>query len=39
MDAFLAKQPLDDLMRRIPVSIILNTRAGLLGAAVYANRM
>jgi glucokinase len=39
MEAFLAKQPLDDLMQRIPVSIILNTRAGLLGAAVYANRM
>ncbi|HEY8551522.1 MAG TPA: glucokinase [Vicinamibacterales bacterium] len=37
--AFNAKQPMDDLMRDMPVSLILNSRSGLLGAAVYANRM
>jgi len=35
--AFRAKQPLDALMAAIPVSIITNLRAGLLGAAVAAS--
>jgi glucokinase len=39
MTAFLAKEPMNDLMRSIPVSIILNDQAGLLGAAVFASRM
>jgi glucokinase len=37
--AFNAKEPMDGLMRDIPVSVILNKHSGLLGAAVYANRM
>jgi glucokinase len=39
MAAFLGKSPMDDLMHAIPVSIILNDQAGLLGAAVFANNM
>ena len=39
IDAFNAKEPLDQLVRAIPVSLILNKHAGLDGAAVYANRM
>jgi glucokinase len=39
MDAFRAKAPMEDLMRAMPVSIILNKQAGLLGAAVFASRM
>ena len=34
--AFLAKPPLDQLLAKMPVKIILNPRAGLLGAAVFA---
>lgn len=37
LDAFLAKDPLTDLLRTIPVSVILNPAAGLLGAAVGAS--
>ena len=36
LDAFRAKDPLTDLLRTIPVSVILNPAAGLLGAAVGA---
>jgi glucokinase len=36
MRAFLAKPPLDDMLRKMPVKIILNAQAGLLGAAVFA---
>jgi glucokinase len=39
IDAFNAKQPMEDLVRRIPVHLILNKHAGLDGAAVYANAM
>jgi glucokinase len=39
MSAFRSKSPMDDLMRSIPVKIILNKQAGLLGAAVYASQM
>ena len=36
MAAFLAKAPMQALVRRVPVAVILNPRAGLLGAAVHA---
>jgi glucokinase len=36
MRAFLAKPPLEEMVRRMPVKVILNPEAGLLGAAVYA---
>jgi glucokinase len=36
MDAFRSKEPMVDLLRTIPVRVILNTAAGLLGAAVRA---
>ena len=36
MNAFCDKAPLTDLLRTIPVGVILNLRAGLLGAAVRA---
>jgi glucokinase len=35
--AFRAKPPMDHLVGRIPVAVILNPRAGLLGAAVHAS--
>lgn len=37
MDAFLAKAPMSAVVARIPVKVILNPDAGLLGAATYAN--
>jgi glucokinase len=37
--AFQAKEPMNDLLRAIPIAVILNTDAGLLGAAVAANRL
>jgi glucokinase len=37
IDAFRAKQPLHELVARVPVAVILNPRAGLLGSAVHAN--
>ena len=36
LDAFRAKQPMADFVAAIPVAVILNDDAGLLGAAVYA---
>jgi glucokinase len=36
LDAFRAKEPMADLVATIPVSVILNPDAGLLGAAVHA---
>jgi glucokinase len=36
LDAFCDKEPMVDLLRTLPVSIILNPAAGLLGAAVRA---
>ena len=39
MQSLLAKSPMDTLMSRVPVSVILNPEAGLLGAAAYANLM
>jgi glucokinase len=35
--AFSDKAPMHSLLRAVPVSVILNAEAGLLGAAVYAN--
>ena len=37
MQSFLAKSPMDALISRMPVKVILNPGAGLLGAATYAN--
>ena len=36
MRAFLAKPPLDPMLRAMPVKVILNAESGLLGAAVFA---
>ena len=37
MHAFCSKPPLDAMLRAMPVKVILNAEAGLLGAAVFAN--
>jgi len=37
IDAFRAKAPLDHLVAKMPVAVILNDQSGLLGAAVHAN--
>jgi glucokinase len=37
MRAFLDKAPMHEFVSSVPVSVILNDRAGLLGAAVHAN--
>jgi glucokinase len=37
MAAFRAKPPMDHLVARVPVAVILNQRSGLLGDAVHAN--
>ena len=39
MEAFLAKAPMVELLTRIPVKVILNREAGLLGAAVHAQAL
>ena len=39
MDAFLAKEPMRELLERVPVKVILNPEAGLLGAAVRAQEL
>jgi glucokinase len=39
LEAFRAKEPMADLVATMPVSVILNPDAGLLGAAVYAQHM
>ncbi|HEX7085059.1 MAG TPA: glucokinase [Vicinamibacterales bacterium] len=39
LGAFHAKGAMEDLARSIPVQVILNPQAGLLGAATVANRM
>jgi glucokinase len=38
IDAFRAKDPMTPLLDAMPVSVILNSDAGLLGAAVFASR-
>jgi glucokinase len=35
--SFLEKSPMDALISRVPVRVILNPGAGLLGAASYVN--
>jgi glucokinase len=37
MDAFRSKAPFEAMLRKMPVRIILNAEAGLLGAAVYGS--
>jgi glucokinase len=37
VDAFRAKEPLSAFVATIPIAVILNAEAGLLGAAVHAN--
>ena len=39
MDAFRGKEPMVDLLRTLPVHVILNPAAGLLGAAVRASEL
>jgi glucokinase len=39
LDAFRAKPPMQDLVAGIPVAVILNADAGLLGAAVHAQQV
>jgi glucokinase len=39
MEAFLAKPPMHELLAKMPVRLILNAEAGLLGAAVHAQEM
>ena len=39
IEAFRAKDPLSGLVSQIPVHVILNEGAGLLGAAVVAQRL
>jgi glucokinase len=39
MEAFLAKAPLVDLLAKIPVKVILNAEAGLIGAAICAQEL
>jgi glucokinase len=39
IEAFLAKAPMTGLVAKIPVHVILNEEAGLLGAAVEAQRL
>jgi glucokinase len=37
LEAFCAKTPMEALLKRIPVKVILNPGAGLIGAATFAN--
>jgi glucokinase len=39
MDAFTDKPPMTDWLRAVPVAVILNAGAGLLGAAVRASQL
>jgi len=39
MDAFLAKDPLRELVENVPVKVILNPEAGLIGSAVRAQEL
>ena len=39
MEAFVTKEPMRDLLERVPVKVILNPEAGLIGAAVYAQSL
>jgi len=39
VEAFRAKEPMDDLMTNVPVSVILNPDTGLHGAAIHARTL
>lgn len=39
MDAFVAKEPMRELLEWVPVKVILNPEAGLIGAAVHAQSL
>jgi glucokinase len=39
IEAFLAKEPMRDLLSRVPVKVILNAEAGLIGAAIHAQEL
>jgi glucokinase len=39
LEAFRAKEPMADLVATVPVAVILNPDAGLLGAAVHARQL
>ena len=39
MEAFVDKEPMRELLLRVPVKVILNPQAGLLGAAVAAREL
>ena len=39
MDAFVAKEPMRELLEQVPVRVILNPEAGLIGAAVHAQSL
>jgi glucokinase len=39
IDAFLAKEPMRELLEKVPVKVILNPQAGLVGAGVYAQEL
>lgn len=39
LQSFNAKEPMDALLRAMPIDVILNPNAGLLGAAVFAHHM
>jgi glucokinase len=39
LSAFHDKEPMVDLLRTLPVAVILNPAAGLLGAAVHASTL
>ncbi len=39
MEAFRSKPPMEALLARVPVRVILNEEAGVLGAAVFASTM
>jgi len=39
LDAFVAKEPMRELLERVPVKVILNPEAGLIGAAVHAQSL
>jgi glucokinase len=39
VEAFVAKPPMTELLSRVPIKVILNTEAALLGAAVFAQTL
>jgi glucokinase len=39
MDAFLAKEPMRELLEKVPVKVILNPEAALIGAAIHAQTL